>query len=32
MPLDETLRLMRTLDAIRSQWGLVYPAEMGEPR
>ena len=32
MPLDETLRLMRTLDAIRRQWGLVYPAEMEVPR
>jgi dihydrodiol dehydrogenase / D-xylose 1-dehydrogenase (NADP) len=27
MPLDETLALMRTLDAIRAQWGLVYPME-----
>ena len=27
MPLDETLRIMRTLDLIRSQWGLVYPFE-----
>lgn len=27
MPLDETLGLMRTLDAIRAQWGLVYPME-----
>ncbi len=27
MPLDETLQIMRTLDAIRAQWGLVYPME-----
>ena len=27
MPLDETLQLMRTLDATRAQWGLVYPGE-----
>jgi predicted dehydrogenase len=27
MPLDETLAIMRTLDAIRGQWGLVYPSE-----
>lgn len=27
MPLDETLGIMRTLDAIRSQWGLTYPME-----
>ncbi len=27
MPLDETLALMRTLDATRAQWGLVYPGE-----
>lgn len=27
MPLDETLDLMRTLDSIRSQWGLKYPGE-----
>jgi predicted dehydrogenase len=25
MPLDETLAIMRTLDAIRAQWNLVYP-------
>lgn len=25
MPLDETLAIMRTLDAIRAQWGLRYP-------
>jgi predicted dehydrogenase len=27
MPLDETLRILRTLDQIRAQWGLVYPQE-----
>ena len=27
MPLDETLSIMRTLDAIRAQWGLRYPME-----
>lgn len=27
MPLDETLAIMRTMDAIRSQWGLRYPGE-----
>jgi len=27
IPLDETLELMRTLDAIRAQWGLRYPAD-----
>lgn len=27
MPLDETLSIMRTLDAVRSQWGLRYPME-----
>jgi predicted dehydrogenase len=27
MPLDETLAIMRTLDAIRAQWDLVYPSE-----
>lgn len=27
MPLDETLAIMRTLDAIRAQWGLRYPGE-----
>lgn len=30
MPLDETLRILRLLDAIRAQWGLVYPDERGE--
>jgi predicted dehydrogenase len=27
MPLDETLAIMRTMDQIRAQWGLVYPGE-----
>ena len=27
MPLDETLALMRTMDAIRERWGLRYPGE-----
>lgn len=27
LPLDETLRIMETLDTIRAQWGLVYPFE-----
>jgi len=27
MPLDETLLLAETMDAIRRQWGLVYPFE-----
>jgi predicted dehydrogenase len=27
MPLDESLRIMRTLDAIRSEWGFKYPGE-----
>jgi predicted dehydrogenase len=27
MPLDETLAVMRTLDAIRAQWGLEYDAD-----
>ncbi|MBO9326561.1 MAG: Gfo/Idh/MocA family oxidoreductase [Roseiflexus sp.] len=27
MPLDETLGIMRTMDAIRAQWGLKYPME-----
>jgi predicted dehydrogenase len=27
MPLDETLSVMRTMDAIRAQWGLRYPTE-----
>jgi predicted dehydrogenase len=27
MPLDETLSIMRTMDALRAQWGLKYPME-----
>jgi dihydrodiol dehydrogenase / D-xylose 1-dehydrogenase (NADP) len=27
MPLDETRQIMRTMDEIREQWGLVYPME-----
>lgn len=27
MPLDETLRIMETLDSIRAQWGLKYEGE-----
>ena len=27
MPLDESLAIMETLDAIRAQWGLRYPGE-----
>jgi predicted dehydrogenase len=27
MPLDETLAIARTLDAVRAQWGLRYPSE-----
>src|SRR5436190_3534072 len=27
MPLDESLTIMQTLDAIRAQWGLKYPME-----
>ena len=27
MPLDETIGLMETLDAVRKPWGLVYPTE-----
>ncbi len=27
MPLDETLSIMRTLDAVRKPWGLTYPTE-----
>jgi predicted dehydrogenase len=27
LPLEESLRIMKTLDTIRGQWGLVYPFE-----
>lgn len=30
MPLDESLSIMRTLDAVRDQWGLKYPSEQRE--
>ena len=30
MPWDETLTIMRTLDEIRRQLGVVYPEEKGE--
>jgi len=29
IPLSETLSTMRTMDALRQQWGLVYPQEKG---
>ncbi|GBC93044.1 1,5-anhydro-D-fructose reductase [bacterium HR15] len=29
MPLEESLRILRVLDQIRAQWGLVYPVEQG---
>ncbi|MBS0614253.1 MAG: Gfo/Idh/MocA family oxidoreductase [Proteobacteria bacterium] len=32
MPLDETLTIMQTLDSIREQMGLIYPAETGATR
>jgi predicted dehydrogenase len=31
MPLDETLAIMRTMDTIRAQWGLVYPGDEPPP-
>ncbi len=27
MPLDETLAIMKTLDAVREPWGLTFPAD-----
>ena len=30
IPLSETLSMMRTLDELRRQWGLVYPGELQE--
>ena len=27
MPLDETLTIMKTMDALRAQWGVKYPME-----
>jgi hypothetical protein len=34
MPLDESVQVMETLDAIRAQWDLQYPMEIdaGEAR
>jgi predicted dehydrogenase len=31
LPLDETMSLMRTLDEIRRQVGVIYPSEEGQP-
>ena len=28
MPLTETLEIMRTMDALRAQWGMKYPGEL----
>jgi hypothetical protein len=30
LPLDSSAAIMRTMDAIREQWGLVYPMEKVE--
>ena len=30
LPLNTTVAVMRTMDTIREQWGLVYPMEKGE--
>ena len=27
MPLEESLSIMQTMDALRAQWGLRYPGE-----
>jgi predicted dehydrogenase len=27
MPLDESLSIMQTMDALRAQWGMRYPME-----
>jgi len=32
MPLDETLLLAETMDALRAQWGLRYPGELVKKR
>ena len=32
MPLDESFSIMKTLDTIRAQWGLVYPNAEKDPR
>ncbi|MCX6905005.1 MAG: Gfo/Idh/MocA family oxidoreductase [Verrucomicrobia bacterium] len=31
MPLDETFSIMKTLDAARASWGLVYPGDSRKP-
>lgn len=31
LPLDESLAIMRTMDSLRAQWGIVYPTESGLP-
>lgn len=31
LPLDESLAIMRTMDSLRAQWGIVYPSESGLP-
>ena len=31
MPLDETIAVMRTMDALRAAWGLEYPGEEVTP-
>ena len=30
LPLNTSVAIMRTMDTIREQWGLVYPMEKGE--
>ena len=30
LPLNTSIAIMRTMDSIRAQWGLVYPMEKGE--
>ncbi len=30
MPLEDSLAVMRTMDALRAQWGLVYPQESAD--
>jgi predicted dehydrogenase len=30
LPLDETLAIMRTMDTLRAQWGIVYPSERSQ--
>jgi dihydrodiol dehydrogenase / D-xylose 1-dehydrogenase (NADP) len=31
MPLNETVQIMRTLDAVRAPWGLQYPGDLTPP-